>query len=542
MPSLPPDYRPEYESLRRLLLDMACTRSVEVLLHLIVSRLAERPHVALARVWLLQPGDICDECPRRDACPRNTDCLHLVVSDGVSASDSNLRWNRLDGSFRRFPLGKWRVGRVAASGESEAVWDLEQDLADVADPEWISSEAVRGIGVQPLRHRDEILGAMAVFTRIPLEDEELQWLRMVADHLSSALATVRAFAEIEHLKTQIELENEFLREEVQTRGGFGEIVGSSPALMKVLRQIELVADTDATVLVSGESGTGKELVAREIHRRSSRESCPMITVNCASVPRELFESEFFGHIKGAFSGAVRDRAGRFDAADGGTLFMDEVGEIPFETQGKLLRVLQEGSYERVGDDQSRKVDVRIVAATNRDLRAEMEAGRFREDLYYRLNVFPIEVAPLRERAADIPRLAAHFVQLAAVRLNRPAPLLSEQNLHDLAQYPWPGNVRELQNVIERAMILCRSGALDFDLPSSGAGLPVTPPDQQLSARVMTEREIRQLERDNIMRALNQAGWKVSGTNGAAAALGINRSTLASRMRTLGIRKPDSSRG
>ena len=217
--------------------------------------------------------------------------------------------------------------------------------------------------------------------------------------------------------------------------------------------------------------------------------------------------------------------------------MDEVGEIPLEVQGKLLRVLQEGCYERVGDDRTRTVDVRIVAATNRDLRAEVEAGRFREDLYYQLNVFPIEVAPLRRRSADIPRLAAHFVQISAARLNRPTPRLTERNLDDLTRYAWPGNVRELQNLIERAMILSRSGALEFDLPATGDALSSQPSEPELAERVLTEKEIRQLERDNIVHALEQAGWQVSGTNGAAALLGVNRSTLASRMRTLGIRKP-----
>ncbi len=535
--------RPESESLKQLLLDMADTRSLDALLELTVGRLAERPHVALARVWLLQPGDICDDCPKRNACPGRVDCLHLVASDGRSTVDPALRWNRLDGGFRRFPFGKWKVGRVAATGEPEVVWDLEREGVSMVDPDWIQCEGIRGVGVQPLRHHEKILGSMAVFTRVPLEEGEVQWLRMLADHLSSAITTVRAFAEIKDLKTQIELENEYLREEVAVGGAFGEIIGSSPALLRVLRQIELVADTDAAVLILGETGTGKELVAREIHQRSGRRNQPLIKVNCAAIPRELYESEFFGHVKGAFSGAVRDRAGRFEAADGGTLFLDEIGELPADVQSKLLRVLQEGSYERVGDDRTRTVDVRIIAATNRDLAAEVAEGRFREDLYYRINVFPVDVAPLRARRDDIPDLAAHFIELTARRMNRPVPALSRRNVGELEAYHWPGNVRELQNVIERAMIVSPLGSLRFDLPSPLSPSPQDPMGQTSSEsepQVLTEEEIRRLERDNLVRALELANWKISGAGGAAEILGVNRSTLASRMRKLSIQKPADS--
>jgi transcriptional regulator with GAF, ATPase, and Fis domain len=230
----------------------------------------------------------------------------------------------------------------------------------------------------------------------------MAWLRMIADHAAAAIATARAFAEIEALQKRLELENEYLREEVTRAGAFGELIGQSPALEAVARQIDLVAPTDSGVLILGESGTGKELVAREIHRRSHRAGKPLIRVNCAAVPRELYESEFFGHARGAFTGALRDRAGRFELADQGTLFLDEVGEIPLELQAKLLRVLQEGELERVGEERTRRVNVRLVTATNRDLRAEVEAGRFRQDLYYRLSVFPVELPPLRKRKQDIP--------------------------------------------------------------------------------------------------------------------------------------------
>src|SRR5213593_712590 len=260
----------------------------------------------------------------------------------------------------------------------------------------------------------------------------------------------------------LELENEFLQDEF--RASFGSIIGHSPALQKVLAQIATVAPTEANVLILGESGTGKELVARAIHDLSARKDRALVRVNCASIPKDLFESEFFGHVRGAFTGAIKDRAGRFEAAQGGTIFLDEIGEVTLEMQSKLLRVLQEKRYERVGDDRTRQADVRIVAATNRDLKKETAAGRFREDLYYRLNVFPIHVVPLRKRMDDIPLLAKHFVELSAKELKCAKPRLTKAGTAKLQNYDWPGNVRELRNVIERAVILACGGSLDFDLP------------------------------------------------------------------------------
>jgi transcriptional regulator with GAF, ATPase, and Fis domain len=296
------------------------------------------------------------------------------------------------------------------------------------------------------------------------------------------------------------------------------------------------------VLILGESGTGKELVSREIHKRSRRSGRPLIRVNCASIPRELYESEFFGHIKGAFTGAVKDRAGRFEAAHGGTLLLDEVGEIPLELQSKFLRVLQEGQYERVGDERTRTVDVRIIAATNRDLPKEVDAGRFRQDLYYRLNVFPIEVAPLRERKEDIPLLAAHFLEKAAVKLRLPAARLTRAHLAQFQAHDWPGNIRELQNKIERALILAQNGVLWFDFPASrGPAAPTTPipaPDAEgESPGVLSDLEFRRRERENISAALTKTGWKIHGPGGTAELLGVKPSTLISRIKRMGLKKP-----
>jgi len=321
--------------------------------------------------------------------------------------------------------------------------------------DWLKREQVRGFHGAPIIHHGEVLGVIAVFARAPIPDEAMGWLRICANHIAGAVANERAFEEIRRHKAQLESENAYLQQEVAEAKAFGEIIGQSPSLRHIISQIDVVAPTDATVLILGETGTGKELVAREIHERSRRKDKPLIRVNCASVPRELYESEFFGHAKGAFTGAIRDRAGRFEVADGGTLFLDEIAEVPLELQSKFLRVLQEKRYERVGEDKTRSVDVRIVAATNRDLQEEVEAGRFRGDLFYRLNVFPIQVSPLRERREDIPLLAQHFIDLSVKELQCPQPRLTRSGVAKLQNYDWPGNVRELRNVIERAVILAR---------------------------------------------------------------------------------------
>jgi transcriptional regulator with GAF, ATPase, and Fis domain len=333
-------------------------------------------------------------------------------------------------------------------------------------------------------------------------------------------------------------ENAYLRKEVEVALAFEGVVGNSPALQNILSQIDLVAPTEAAVLLLGESGTGKELFAREIHARSRRRSRSLIKVNCAAIPREMFESEFFGHVRGAFTGAVRDRPGRFQLADLGTIFLDEIGDLPLDLQPKLLRVLQEGQLERVGDDKTLKVDVRVIAATNRDVAADVRAGRFREDLYYRLSVFPIDIPPLRGRAADIPLLALHFIALAAKELGMPPPVMGEEQAAALIAYDWPGNVRELQNVIERAVILSRGGELRIDHVMQSRGTdrrgPPTPaplpPDDVVPAD-----EWRRRERANIVAALARADGRVYGAGGAAELLGVKPSTLQSRLRVLGIK-------
>jgi transcriptional regulator with GAF, ATPase, and Fis domain len=377
-----------------------------------------------------------------------------------------------------------------------------------------------------------IVKADQPFTRDELPAAEA--LRVFADHAAVSIANARAFEEIEYLKARLEEENGYLRQEVSDALGSTNIVGGSPGLRKVMQQIQLVAPTDASVLVTGESGTGKELIARAIHDQSPRQARALIKVNCGAVPENLFESEFFGHMRGAFTGAVKDKPGRFELADGGTLFLDEIGEVPLAMQTKLLRVLQEQEIERVGDTRTRKINVRIIAATNRDLKKEVAAGRFRQDLFYRLSVFPIEIPPLRERRDDIAPLVTHFVKHAARRMNRPVPRLTPAVLTQLTAHDWPGNVRELQNAVERAVILSQHGPLNFDLPDAQATGTKPIPPQPPHSGLLTRDELKRHERESITAALTQAGGKIFGKDGAAELLGMKPTTLASRIKALGL--------
>ena len=534
------DYKPEFESLRDRLLELAQIRHVDELLKRVVTILAERPHIVLARIWLVDGGDNCAICHNASRCSDRTSCLHLVASAGAPGSDGRPDWSRVDGEFSRLPLGVGKVGRVGASGEAIVVKDFGDDPSWRRRYEWARRQPICGLNLQPITSNQEILGVLGVFTSIPTPEEAPAWVRIIADEIAGAIINARAFEEIERLQAHLELENTYLQEEVREARAFGDIIGQTASIQQLLRQIELVAPTDATVLILGESGTGKELVAREVHRLSRRADHPLIRVNCASVPRELYESEFFGHVKGAFTGAIRDRAGRFEAADGGTLFLDEAGEVPFALQSKFLRVLQEKQYERVGEEKTRTVDVRIIAASNRDLKKDAEEGRFRQDFYYRLNVFPIEVPPLRERKEDIPILAAHFLKQAARRLRLPPPRFTEAHARLLQSYDWPGNVRELQNAAERALILAQKGSLQFDLLAADLGAPPllpVPGANGAEPPILTEIECRQRERENMRAALVKAGWRIHGEAGAAELLGLKPTTLISRMKKMGLKRP-----
>lgn len=383
----------------------------------------------------------------------------------------------------------------------------------------------------PIRDHGLVIGAVIVF-------RDITERKIAEEKLHAALA------EVDRLRERLELENAYLQEEILSTNNHHEIIGQSEAINSALKQIDLVAPTDANVLITGESGTGKELIARAIHQASHRRDRVLVRVNCAAIPHELFESEFFGHVRGAFTGAVRDRVGRFELADGGTLFLDEVGEIPLELQGKLLRVLQDQKFERIGEERTREVNVRLLAATNRDLKEEVRLGRFREDLYFRLNVFPIECRPLRERPDDIPPLATHFLRNICQRLNIPQLTLTNGQVRSLMKYDWPGNARELENIIERAAILARDGKLNFDLPEPnrretdhGNANPARDQASPQSA-ILTEDDRRKREYDNIIRALETTRGRIFGPDGAAALLNVKPTTLASRIKKLRIDRRD----
>jgi len=553
-----------FDALKGLLLEIAQEQDLEALLSLIVRRLAETSHeVALARIWLVEPGDACAGCRNAHACSDRERCLHLVASAHRPYGGELVVGRRDDSDFRRIPIGAFKVGKVFAQRGPLIVADARSD-SHIARPAWIAAERIAAFGGQPLIARDDVLGVLGVFVRVPLSAAAVDVLRVLANHAAAAIASARAFEQVARLREQLEHENAYLRGVVRSLDDTP-IVGAGPLLQHVKQQIDLVAPTDATVLISGESGTGKELVAEEIHRRSRRAAAAFVPVNCAAVPRELYESEFFGHARGAFSGAVQKRVGRFEAAEGGTLFLDEVGEIPLDLQSKLLRVLQDSQFERVGETHSRRADVRIVAATNRDLHAEVEAGRFREDLYYRLAVFPIDTPPLRAHPEDIAAIAARIIQRLCRRMHRPPLALAAADLATLEAHAWPGNVRELQNALERAVISTPRTAAHLQLlplaprgghdprrrrlPSlqthagadrvasdrPGAAEPSRPmPGASTAPPVLTDSDLRRIERDNVLAALRAAAGRVSGAGGAAELLGIKPSTLTSRLRKLGI--------
>jgi transcriptional regulator with GAF, ATPase, and Fis domain len=531
--------------LKDVALAVAQEQHLETVMKTIVEGISQEPDVALVRLWFLAPGDICAECYLRRECPDQTRCLHLVASAGHPLNEHE-DWSGLNGAFGRIPFGVGKVGFICKLGESIFIPNLSVDQRWVRRPEWVKREAIRSFAGHPLKFREAVLGVLGVFSRAQLSEDDFSWLHTFADSAAVAITNARRFEEIDRLRAKLELENEYLQAEIKEVFDFGEIVGQSPALKNVLQQIQLVAGTNATVLILGESGTGKELIARAVHERSSRRQRQFIKVNCAAIPDNLFESEFFGHVKGAFTGADKDRVGRVQVADGGTLFLDEIAEIPVGLQAKLLQVLQEQQFERVGENHWRKVDVRIIAATNRNLEKEIEAGHFRNDLFYRLNVFPVEVPPLRERREDVPLLAAHFLKMCAKKMNIQPPKLTKGNIERLQAYDWPGNVRELQNVIERAAIFAQTGALRFDFlrlqgSKSGRSVDLFPSTLRPDPTILTDSELKQRERESIIAALAQANGKISGPRGAAELLGMKPTTLASRIKALGLKAGLSER-
>src|SRR5215470_16341499 len=446
------------------------------------------------------------------------------------------------------------VGTELNRKDSHHGWVFDQQrplLRRDVETEWqypieqrLLGTGLRSFCIAPLILEGKSIGTLGIGSNKPNQysETDAEFLCEVAGQVALAAANMKAYEEIAALKARLEKENVYLQEEIRTEHNFEEIVGNSPALLAVLRKVEQVAPTDSTVLIYGETGTGKELIARAIHNRSTREGRPLVRVNCSAISAGLVESELFGHLKGAFTGAIERRAGRFELADHGTIFLDEIGDLPLETQVKLLRVLQEHEFDPVGSSRPLRVDVRVIAATNRNLREAVEAGRFRSDLFYRLNVFPLELPPLRERQSDIPKLVTFSLSRLSKRLGKKVDAVSQETMDTLMAYPWPGNIRELQNVIERAVVLSPGPILrldkdlvpvvaaerDLEIPAQGAQLA-----GPTSSRLPTLQEV---ERSHILAALEQAGGVVEGPKGAARILNLHPNTLRHRMNKFGIKR------
>jgi transcriptional regulator with GAF, ATPase, and Fis domain len=532
---LPAFVNPERSSptgaLDRLALEMTGTLELDALLESVTRGLVADFGVALARIWLVEPGEAT---------------MHLRASSGLS--------QRLDGSYARVAIGARKIGRIAETRQAMATNDVAHDER-IADHAWAASNGLVAFAGWPLTFRGTLEGVLAVFARRELTDDERPRMALFAHQAAIAIKNARLFAEVRSLKERLQAENAYLRREAA--GGDDDafaLLGRCPGLAHVLGQVRKVAPTSTSVLLHGETGTGKELLARAVHELSPRRTAPLVRVNCAALSPSLVESELFGHERGAFTGAQQKRLGRFELADGGTLLLDEVGEVPLEMQPKLLRVLQEQEFERVGGTRPVRVDVRVVSATNRNLAMAVEEGRFRADLFYRLAVFPIEVPPLRARGGDCAILAEAFLRSQAHRLGKSLASIATGAQARLLAHDWPGNVRELANVIERAAIVASGPVLtETDLPplmrldAANAGRPVGPVRASSSdtervdgssgaAPESGDLRLESVERAHVVRVLEQTGWVIEGKKGAASALGLAPSTLRSRMAQLAIRR------
>ena len=490
---------------------LASKDSLRGILHRCAETMVRHLDAAFARIWTFKSGGAEFE---------------LEASAGM--------YTRLDGRFSRIPVGQLKIGLIARERKAQLTNDVQNDPR-ISDHNWARAEKMQSFAGYPLVVEDRVIGVMGMFSRQALTESTVETLAFIADGVAQGIDRKRAEDALKLLKDQLYKENLALRDEVERASMFDEIVGTSNLLKAVLSRVAKVAPTDSTVLITGETGTGKELIARAIHKRSQRSGRAFVSVNCAAIPRDLIPSELFGHEKGAFTGATQRRLGRFELADGGTIFLDEVGELLPDTQVALLRVLQERELERVGGGQPIHVDVRVIAATNRELEAAVANGSFRQDLFYRLNVFPIELPPLRERKDDLLLLVEYFVQRYATKAGKDIRSIDKKTLDLLQSYDWPGNIRELQNVIERSVILISGDVFSVDelwLPKEPF-----PPASPVKASPRAKSEVEPLsEREIIEAALAATRGRVSGPSGAAAKLGIPPSTLETRIKALKINK------
>ena len=464
----------------------------------------------------------------------------LVRADGVAVSLPDAASGKFRVFATDFPRGKGVImEELLCSLTAEAKKAMDTLKPIVFDPrerderapepyDIAAAEGLKGVCCIPLVNRGRAVGLLSILrtTETPFTPEDVAFLSQASGQVAIAVENALAFQEISELKDKLAQEKIYLEEEFRNEMGFEQIIGNSASLKHVLQLVETAAPSDSTVLLLGETGTGKELIARAIHDRSRRKQRTLVKLNCAAIPTGLLESELFGHEKGAFTGAINQKVGRLELADQGTLFLDEVGDIPIEIQPKLLRALQEREFERLGSTHTRKVNVRMVAATNRNFEKMVANREFRSDLYYRLNVFPVLVPPLRERREDIPQLATHFVEIFARRMNKRIDHIPEGVLDAFVSYSWPGNVRELQNLVERAVIRSNNGVLPNPLPDKN---PVMVPPSRDTFTAST--------RALILHALRSTGWVIGGTAGAAARLGLKRTTLIAKMKKLGISRP-----
>ena len=522
----------DVDMLRRITRELAATHNLSVVLNSITTALVEHAGAALSRVFLYLSDEECDICRTHGAVftmkSEGKKCLHLAASAGLF-NGAAVPDHLIPMTFNTLPVKVARERRAFMSN------DVLRELADeipAANREMLAQMGVVAAGAFPLEYRGELVGVLGMLSRKPFEPRAWELQSIFADQAAMAVKSASLFEQLERYKNRLQVENAYLQSEIRTERGFEEIIGESPALKAVIRKVKQVAGVETTVLLTGETGTGKELIARAIHGLSARKDRPMIKVNCGAIPQGVVESELFGHERGAFTGALQRRIGRFELADKGTLFMDEVGELPLDTQVKLLRVLQEQEFERLGGTRLMKVDVRLIAATNRDLEQEVTAGRFRSDLFFRLNVFPIHVPPLRERPGDIALLVRHFLNHFQRKLAKPLRAVTPESLDQLQRYSWPGNIRELQNVLERACVLSPGPIVEIGDTLRAPGDAGANNDGGEQGIVTLDES----ERMHVQRALAATSGKIHGPDGAATLLGINGSTLRSRMQKLGIAK------